>query len=455
VEGSGEDISWKAFNWYLGKLNQFEIIHIPRLADIPLEDEGTADYLHSRGIKSFTAIPMVSNRSAIGYLGFESLHSEREWPADVLSVLKISADMFANLLNRKVLDKEIRGAREKGEQQVLTLEQHNLESGLITEMGELLQACRTAEEAYPIIVRYVRKQYPVNSGALYMIQDAKDPAEKVAAWGNAQPGQAEHELVLNECWGMRRGRLYSVQDPMTEPRCGHLKTPLQAGYLCVPLIAQGVAVGVLHLRQPAAGAPFTEGQEHLAVRIAEYIALSLVNLKLRDDLRSQAIRDPLTGLFNRRYMEETLDREIRRANRHSTTVGVIMLDIDQMKPINDHFGHDGGDLVLKALGRELLKMFRGEDVACRYGGDEFMIVVPEASLSDTWRKAEQIRDAVKRLNLSHEGKSLGPVSLSIGVGTYPDHGLTAERVVQSCDTALYAAKAEGRDRIMMGRETDV
>jgi diguanylate cyclase (GGDEF)-like protein len=368
----------------------------------------------------------------------------------------VCAEMFTNLLERKWAARAIEEAQERSGRQITALEQRNLESATITEMGDLLQACRTADEAYPIITRYAGRLIPASSGALYMVHDAKDPAENVAAWGKAPPGPAEHELATNECWSLRRGRIYVVQDPASEPLCGHLKDPLQTGYMCVPLLAQGSAVGVLHLRMdPGTGArSFNVSQQQLALKIAEYIAMALTNLKLRDELRSQAIRDPLTRLFNRRYMEETLEREIRRASRHSTSVGIIMFDIDKMKPINDRYGHDAGDLVLKLLGRELLSMFRGEDVACRYGGDEFTIVLPEASLADVWRRAEQMRDAVKRLDIVYEGKHLGPLTLSIGVAAYPDHGTTTERVLLACDAASYASKSEGGDRIMMGHKSE-
>ncbi len=440
VNFSGED-----FQWYLGKLNQSETIHIPRLADLPADAEEAA-YLQTRGIKSFTAIPLVSNRSIIGYLGFETRRAELEWSQDVLALLKVSSEMFVNLLERKASAKAVKEGQEKTGRQILALEQRNLESATITEMGDLLQACRTADEAYPIITRFAQRLIPVNAGALYMVHDAKDPAENVAAWGKAPPTPAEHELVPNECWSLRRGRIYVVQDPATEPLCGHLKDPIQTGYICVPLLAAGTAVGVLHLRldpELTAATSFNESQQHLAVKIGEYIAMALTNLKLRDELRSQAIRDPLTRLFNRRYMEETLEREIRRANRHSTAVGIIMFDIDKMKPINDSFGHDAGDLVLRSLGRELLSMFRGEDVACRYGGDEFTIVLPEASLADVWRRAEQMRDVVRRLDLVYEGKHLGPLTLSIGVAAYPDHGATTERVLLACDAASVCLEIGG------------
>ncbi len=374
----------------------------------------------------------------------------------MLSLLKVSAEMFVNLLEHRWASQENRERQEKTRRQIELLEMRNREGVLIAEMGDLLQACRTSDEAYPIITRYIQRILPTGSGALYTIHDPKDPAEKVAAWGPLPPGAAEQELAANECWSLRRGRIYVVTDPAAELLCGHIKEELHGGYMCVPMIAQGLAVGVLHLRQgpDAPTAAYSEEAQRLAVKLAEYIAMPLNNLKLRDELRSQAIRDPLTGLFNRRYMEETLEREIRRANRHSTSVGIVMFDIDRMKPINDRHGHDAGDLVLKSLGRELLRLFRGEDVACRYGGDEFVVVLPEAPLADVWRRAEDLRSAIRRLDLVYEGKPLGTITLSIGVAAYPDHGQTAERVLLACDAASYNSKSEGGDRIMMGHKAE-
>ncbi len=451
-----EDYARGEFRAILNKLNQLETIYFPQVADSNLERDESVGYLLAKGIKSFTAIPLVSNRALVGYLGYESLKKGVEWQQDILPLLKINGEMFVNLLDRKHLGNAMIAGQERAEARVREMEIRTQENALIAELGDLLQACRTADEAYPIIIRYMQKLIPVCSGALYIIHNAKDPAENVASWGNEPPGLSEHELILNECWALRRGRVYSVADPESEPICSHIKETLSAGYMCVPLIAQGEMVGVLHLRMPKDQykTGFSQEQQLLAVKTGEYIAIPLTNLKLRDELRSQAIRDPLTKLYNRRYMEETLEREIRRANRHTTSVGIIMFDIDKMKPINDRFGHDAGDLVLKTLGLELLNLFRGEDVACRYGGDEFTIVLPEATLADVWRRAEQMRESVKRLVIKYDGKQIGPLTMSIGVAAYPDHGASTERVILASDAASYAAKSEGGDRIMMGHKAE-
>jgi diguanylate cyclase (GGDEF)-like protein len=181
--------------------------------------------------------------------------------------------------------------------------------------------------------------------------------------------------------------------------------------------------------------------------VAEHIALALANLKLQDTLRSQSIRDPLTGLFNRRYMEESLEREMRRAGRGRHPVGIIMLDLDHFKRFNDTFGHEAGDTLLREVGAVLQRSIRGEDIACRYGGEEFTLIMPEASLLDAAQRAEQLREAIRSMNIHHRRQQLGPVTISLGVAIYPDHGPTGDAVLRAADAALYQAKARGRDRV--------
>jgi len=166
-------------------------------------------------------------------------------------------------------------------------------------------------------------------------------------------------------------------------------------------------------------------------------------------LREESIRDHLTGLFNRRYLDETLDREIRRAKRAAIPVGVIMMDIDHFKHLNDKFGHAAGDIVLQEVSKLLISKIRYADIVCRYGGEEFVIVMPEASLETTHRRAENLRMEVKGLELFFKNQNLGSITLSSGVAVFPDHGVTGQAVLQSADTALYAAKRSGRDRVVI------
>jgi diguanylate cyclase (GGDEF)-like protein len=189
--------------------------------------------------------------------------------------------------------------------------------------------------------------------------------------------------------------------------------------------------------------------------VGAQLALGLANLRLRETLRNQSIRDPLTGLFNRRYMEETLERELRRAGRSGKGLGVVMIDVDNFKRHNDVFGHDAGDVVLRRIGELLQRGLRREDTACRFGGEEFVLVLPDARAEDAARRAEELREQVRRLATTVKGVSVGSVTVSLGVAAYPEHGLTGEMLIKAADGALYAAKREGRDRVVLAPAPDV
>jgi diguanylate cyclase (GGDEF)-like protein len=174
--------------------------------------------------------------------------------------------------------------------------------------------------------------------------------------------------------------------------------------------------------------------------------MALANLKLRETLRTQAIRDSLTGLFNRRYLEETMDRELNRIKRLEAQLAVIMMDLDHFKAYNDTYGHNAGDELLSALGRMLKSQIRGEDIACCYGGEEFLLIMPGTSLEVALERAELLRQTVQTLHLQNPG--LKPITLSLGIAVYPEHGDTSLEIIRAADAALYLAKQAGRDRVM-------
>lgn len=322
---------------------------------------------------------------------------------------------------------------------------------LLNELGGALQACLTLEEAYEILGRLLGRLFPRDAGMLFVYSDSRNHLDAVVAWG---AGVERHDTVFapEQCWGLRSGRCHLVEDTRTGVRCAHLRPPLPPAYLCVPLVAQGEALGVLHLgcraiEGPGAPEATTHATRRLAEAVAAQLALGVANVKLREVLRSQSIRDPLTGLFNRRYMEETLERELRRAVRGRRPIAVLMLDLDRFKHVNDRCGHAAGDALLRGLGALLQDGSRREDVACRYGGEEFVLVLPGTSLEDAGNRAEQLRVAVKSLRVPHEDARLGSVSVSIGVAAYPDHALDTPGLLKAADAALYRAKREGRDRV--------
>jgi diguanylate cyclase (GGDEF)-like protein len=284
--------------------------------------------------------------------------------------------------------------------------------------------------------------------------------EAVATWGESLEG--ELNFPPEDCWALRLGRLHRVEHAETDLPCHHLGRPIRAASFCVPMVALGETLGVLHLAEPvvasgqtnSSGAASLENPQRLAMALADQIALALANLNLRDRLRSQSIRDPLTGLFNRRYLQESLERELRRAAREEKSLGVILIDLDHFKQFNDAFGHEAGDEFLRSLGEVLTARTRKEDIACRYGGEEFLLILPNATLSICRRRAEHIRKAARSLNVSLRGRSLGSISLSIGIAIFPQHGATTETLLRTADSALYRAKAEGRDRIVVPADAD-
>jgi diguanylate cyclase (GGDEF)-like protein/PAS domain S-box-containing protein len=338
------------------------------------------------------------------------------------------------------------------------LESRNRNITLFSEMDNLFQACQTSEEVYSIIAQYAPQLFAAESGSLLTFNASRSTLDVVATWGQSQT--MKQEFSPDACWALRRGRMHIVNDTSFGMVCSHLPHPTLGASLCIPLVAQGDTPGVITLisalslvadpdKSDLELAPFSEVKLQLAASFAEHIGLALVNLKLRETLRHQAIRDPLTNLYNRRYMEETLEREIKRAERKDAVLGIIMLDIDDFKEFNDILGHEAGDIILRELGNIFHTHIRKEDVACRYGGDEFILILPESTLIHTCQRAEELREGARHLNTQYDGKTSDAITLSLGVAIYPEHGATVEILLRAADRALYRAKAEGRNRVIV------
>jgi diguanylate cyclase (GGDEF)-like protein len=217
------------------------------------------------------------------------------------------------------------------------------------------------------------------------------------------------------------------------------------------LLAQGRTIGLLHLcpSDGTDGRCDPEGMLSTLMPISEHIALALNNLALNDALREQAIRDGLTGLYNRHYLEERLVQEVNRAGRQHVLLAVIMLDIDHFKRINDTYGHAAGDHVLRELGALIRRLVRPSDIPCRYGGEEFVLFLPEMSRGIAEARAEALRVAVQSLKLEVEGRTLGEITVSAGLAMFPDHGEEPTTLLRAADEALYRAKELGRNRVVV------
>jgi len=331
-------------------------------------------------------------------------------------------------------------------------EQRSRETDRITELVDLLQACQTIEEAFEVIGAALPSILSSPSGALCITSPSRDLVEVVSTWGDTLA--TEKVFSPYHCWSLRRGKLHLVKDPHSPMGCAHVTGPAASGYLCIPLAAQGETLGTIYVELPAppessfqSMSPSMETISRPASAVAERVSMALANLRLRDVLRDQSIRDPLTGLFNRRYMEATLERELRRAARDSQSLAFLMIDIDHFKMFNDTFGHHAGDTLLRAVGEFLGQGIRGQDVACRFGGEEFVLILTDTSLEIAYRRAEVLREEIACLAVQHNGQTLGKITMSAGIAAFPDHGTSSEELIRKSDMALYKAKKDGRDRI--------
>jgi diguanylate cyclase (GGDEF)-like protein len=328
-------------------------------------------------------------------------------------------------------------------------ELHNHEISMLSNLVESLQACLTVEEVAKTSAAILHSIFPETSGRLLVINNSKTEVQSVSDFGDSV--SCKPAFPPEECWALRRSQAHLVTGEETSLFCQHLQEPFPKEYVCVPLAAQSKLVGMIHVSSGISGK--IDGREKkLAVLIGEQIALALANLRLRETLKNQSIRDVVTGLFNRRYLEETLEKEIGRIERSNRKLAVLMIDIDHFKQFNDKFGHDSGDRILLEVGALLNKSIRKGDTAFRYGGEEMVILFPETGLDEAKRLAEKIRELVKALKVSHLNTNLGLVTVSIGVALIPDNGKTGLEVLKTADLALYQAKHTGRDRVVCSNE---
>lgn len=318
---------------------------------------------------------------------------------------------------------------------------------------ELLQASQTVKEASLVLAQFLPELFKNQSGALLLRKQQSDALQLSACWGEEQhtPG----ELFANaDCWAMRRGRAHELDSYGKHlVRCAHISTDI-ANHVCIPLSAQGQTFGILHISSDDVHSEWS-ARRQFAGTVAEQVSLSLANLALKERLHQQSVRDPLTNLHNRRYLDEALSRELKRAVRENYPVSVIMMDVDHFKSINDRFGHQAGDQVLIELADVLTSLVRGEDLVCRYGGEEFTLVLPRSTMPDAVKKAELILKTVaERSILVSEDTSIN-ITVSLGLASYPLHAKEVDDLLAIADQALYQAKEAGRNRVVCAATSDL
>ena len=342
-----------------------------------------------------------------------------------------------DLTERKRIEYSLRLAMQKQEQRAFEFE-------LLNQMNNTLQTCHAEQETYPVLAEAYQKILPGSAGTLCLLRESQ--LSIVAHWGNIAPSRTGFDA--KECAALQQ---YSSANPSMfachARGCAHAPFSDESDQYCLALKSPQGILGILHFSCTSSSQEDVQEKGSIMSQFAEQYALSLANLRLREQLKIEAIRDPLTGLYNRRYMEISLKREWARAERHNHAVTIIMLDIDHFKVFNDTYGHEVGDIVLKELGALLQRHVRTEDIACRYGGEEFLLILPEVILEVAKYRAEELRVLAHELGITYQGNVLS-VSVSIGVAVFPQHGHDLKQVIYAADAALYQAKKDGRDRVV-------
>ena len=329
-------------------------------------------------VKGALITPLLGMKASMARLakGELDLHiSDRERSDEIGEMARTVAVFHATTLERQKLNREAR---------------------LLSQLNEWLQSCKSLDELYQMVAQFLSRLLPDCAGSLFIYANSRDILESVKAWNGAATSPAMHP---DDCWGLRRGRTYTFGDNEIDFPCAHVSAAATGHYCCIPILAHGETVGLLHLTFKHSHAcaasdiskeAMTE-QRRLGLVCAEQISLAVANAKLRDQLRDQSIRDALTGMYNRRYMLETCRREFSRAARSAQSVSILSIDADHFKKFNDNHGHDAGDSVLRAISDCLMANFRDEDIPCRFGGEEFVVILPGSTADVAMKKAEDIR----------------------------------------------------------------
>lgn len=313
-------------------------------------------------------------------------------------------------------------------------------------MTDILQSASGYADANAVLVSTAHRLLPDFGGALYIFNNSRDRLDLSVAWGGDggdRGDDAPPTISPDACWAMKRGKPHINEAGGHALRCEHAAT--ERVFLEIPMLARGEVYGLLQIvPAESAAAPSLADVTPLAVALADGMSLALSSIALRERLRNQALRDPLTGLHNRRFMEEVLERFVLQAERRGSPIGAIMIDLDHFKRLNDQHGHAIGDAVLRDVAGTLLASLRRTDVACRYGGEELLVLLPDADLAATMAKAEVIRARIADLSSTHGF----PITASLGAAAIPETSIQSTDLLKSADAALYEAKRSGRDKVV-------
>jgi diguanylate cyclase (GGDEF)-like protein len=362
-------------------------------------------------------------------------------------ILTLFALLMRDALQRGGFEEQISVTTERLRLTVQRLEEQAWTSRLLISARDEVSLCLEVTQAEQCTIRYLEQLLPGTAGSLSIINNSHQMMESVGTWGGVEAVTFDG-FAPDSCCALRSGRSRWRRPERSEVNCTHFAGKAPERYLCMPLTAHGETLGIFTIECLSAdSAAQVELRETSLSSLGEMAAMAIAGLRLRQKLESQSIRDGMTGLFNRGFMEIALEREMNRAARQAKQIAVMMLDIDHFKEFNDTFGHEAGDLVLREVAEAMRQGVRGEDIICRFGGEEFVIILPEITTPLAMDRAELLRGMVAELALRYRGQPLRQVTISIGVAMFPDNSDDPEELLRVADHAMYAAKHKGRNRV--------
>ncbi|WP_238585896.1 sensor domain-containing diguanylate cyclase [Legionella nautarum] len=318
------------------------------------------------------------------------------------------------------------------------------DENLLNKLNRSLQICVKAEEAYPRILLIAEDMFPELSGGLSVYNKDTNQMDTVIQWGSEQI-IPKHFFPM-DCFAIREANINLVDDPKKSIPCSHYLTPPEGGYIGVPLMMQSELVGVIHFLAKK-DKKLTQHEQDMATSFGNIIKLALANINLRASLSELSLHDALTNLYNRRYLNDILTRELIRIARDKRKLCVAMMDLDDFKKFNDTYSHLAGDQVLKTVGELLMKNFRGSDISFRFGGEEFVVVLLNTDLNNAFKKMEKFSEILRNTPIIYKDKRIPSITISIGLAEAPLHGAVLDDIIKAADHALYVAKQSGKDQV--------
>jgi diguanylate cyclase (GGDEF)-like protein len=357
-------------------------------------------------------------------------------------------------INRKILaseELEILAGQLQERQDNLVRERNEVSQ--LNEASNFLQSCEDMAEISAVMGSFLAKMFPGHAGTIYTTAPSRNRLDLLSAWGSAE-GDAPQHFTPQQCWGLRRGQVHTHSTDDVSPSCEHFSVAAKyEATLCIPLAAHGETLGLLTLVHDATLQDAGEDIRRRAEMVARQVGLTLSNIRLRESLRDQSIRDPMTKAFNRRHLEAVVEMEFARAERFKRPLSIAMLDIDHFKRYNDTHGHQSGDAALIAVSQHIQSNLRGTDWLFRYGGEEFLILLSESDAADASTRLDALRASISEMGITVDGVSLPHVTVSCGVAGLDASGTTFSELVAAADEALYEAKRSGRNQVKLAADS--